>query len=505
MHQGSSQLTVGIREGDVIAGKYRVERILGQGGMGVVVAARHIQLDTRVAIKFLLPEMLTNREAVGRFAREARAAVKITSEHVARVLDVGTLQTGAPYMVMEFLEGGDLGGWLRQYGALPIEQAAEFVLQACVAIADAHALGIVHRDLKPANLFCVRRTDGQLTIKVLDFGISKATDMTASSSGMAMTRSSAIMGSPLYMSPEQMQSPREVDALTDIWALGVVLFELLTRRVPFGGETYGEIAVKVATQGPPSLRELRPEVPAGLEAVVHRCLQADKGNRYRNVAELAVALSPFAPLHGKSYVERVTGIIHVAGLSATARSVTPSPQLHSSSERPQTIAPVGRTAPGVAVGLKRTATVAGVLGVVAVGVAIAFAVPSKKPSAGAAPPLEAHSSSANPSTPEPTALAPESPVAAPVGSTSAAASVSGAAVSPPAPTLVSPVASPSRALALGPPSKGRGSDPGSTGPSSNPIATSPAATQPREVPPPPRPPPPPSPADLDPLWRLKTK
>jgi len=166
---------VGVREGDVLAGKYRIEKILGAGAMGVVVAAHHIQIDEKVAIKFLLPDALSNEEAVARFAREARAAVKIKSEHVARVSDVGTLENGAPYMVVEFLEGGDLSSWLRQRGALPIEQATEFMLQACEAMADSHGLGIVHWDLKPANLFCIRRSDGLLSIKVLDFGISKVT------------------------------------------------------------------------------------------------------------------------------------------------------------------------------------------------------------------------------------------------------------------------------------------------------------------------------------------
>src|SRR3954465_531507 len=164
-----------VHEGQILAGKFRIERVLGQGGMGVVVAATHLQLDQRVALKFLLPEALSNPEAVERFAREARAAVKIKSEHVARVADVGTLESGAPYMVMEYLEGSDLATWLQQRGKLPVEQAIEFVLQACEAIAEAHALGIVHRDLKPANLFVIQRADGVLAVKVLDFGISKAT------------------------------------------------------------------------------------------------------------------------------------------------------------------------------------------------------------------------------------------------------------------------------------------------------------------------------------------
>jgi serine/threonine protein kinase len=191
--QGGSNSAAGVREGDVLAGKYRVERVLGVGGMGVVVAAHHLQLNSKVALKFLLPDALHDSEAVARFAREAQAAVKIQSEHVARVTDVGTLPNGAPYMVMEYLEGEDLAAWIARRGPLPVEQAVEFVLHACVAVADAHALGIVHRDLKPANLFCVRRSDGQLSIKVLDFGISKMTGSSGSPMG-SVTRTSALMG-----------------------------------------------------------------------------------------------------------------------------------------------------------------------------------------------------------------------------------------------------------------------------------------------------------------------
>src|ERR1700733_7006308 len=198
--------------------------------MGIVVAARHVQLDEKVALKFLRPEALADADAVERFAREARAAVKIKSEHVARVIDVGTLPNGAPYMVMEHLDGEDMAAWIKERGALPVEQALDFVLQACVAVADAHALGIVHRDLKPANLFCIRRSDGQLSIKVLDFGISKLTERTTTAQRMAFTKTTASMGSPLYMSPEQMRSSKDVDAQTDIWALAVILFELMTGR-----------------------------------------------------------------------------------------------------------------------------------------------------------------------------------------------------------------------------------------------------------------------------------
>ncbi len=262
----------GVRVGDVIAGKYRVDRLLGVGGMGVVVAAHHLQLDEKVAIKLLRPEAMTTPEAVARFDREARAAVKIKSEHVARIIDVGRLDSGAPFMVMEYLEGTDLAGWLAQHGRLPIDQAVEFVLQACEAIAEAHALGIVHRDLKPANLFCVRRMDGSQSIKVLDFGISKVTGATTGQQPMAMTRTQAVMGSPLYMSPEQLESSKGVDARADIWALGIILYELVTGAVPFQSEMLTELVIRIVASPPPPPRTMRQDVPPALENVILRCL-----------------------------------------------------------------------------------------------------------------------------------------------------------------------------------------------------------------------------------------
>ncbi len=337
----------GVRLGEVLAGKYRVERVLGVGGMGIVVLAHHIQLDEKVALKFLLPGMLGNSESIARFVREARAAVRIKSEHVARVSDVGVLETGAPYMVMEYLEGGDLARWLEQRGALPVDQAVEFVLHACVAVADAHALGIVHRDLKPANLFCVRRSDGQLSIKVLDFGISKLTDPgQGGGPGAAMTKTTGILGSPLYMSPEQMQSAKKVDTRTDLWALGIVLFELLVGRTPFVAPSVMELAIQIANDAPPSVRSFRPEVSAELEAVILRCLEKDPGRRYRNVGELAVALLAFCPKRGKASVERISGIIQSAGLSQSALDLPLTPPFQATQKSETTLDPVGQTAAG---------------------------------------------------------------------------------------------------------------------------------------------------------------
>jgi serine/threonine-protein kinase len=332
----TQSIDTGVRPGDVLAGKYRVEQVLGVGGMGVVVAAHHIQLDEKVALKFLLPSALSNAEAIARFEREARAAVKIKSEHVARVSDVGKLENGSPYMVMEYLAGSDLAGRLEKLGPLPIEEAVEFVLQACEAIAEAHALGIVHRDLKPANLFCIKRADGRLSIKVLDFGISKLTTQ-GGGQDVSMTRTTAIMGSPLYMSPEQMQSSKRVDARTDIWAIGIILFELVTGRPPFDAEVVTELIIKIATSPPLAVRSLRADVPEGLEQIIMRCLEKSIEARYRNVGELAVALAPFGPKRARASIERILGTMEAAGMSPAASPDGPALQ----SQAPQAPPPAG--------------------------------------------------------------------------------------------------------------------------------------------------------------------
>ncbi|MBX3188496.1 MAG: protein kinase [Labilithrix sp.] len=270
--------------GETIAAKYKIERVLGQGGMGVVVAARHLELDERVAIKFLVGE--PSEAAVDRFLREARAAAKVKGEHVCRVFDFGRLESGEPYIVMEHLEGTDLARKLEREGHQPPDVVVGWVVEACDALAEAHALGIVHRDLKPANVFLANRPDGSTVAKVLDFGISKLPR------AEAMTRTAATMGSPAYMSPEQMESSRDVDARSDVWSIGVMMYELLAGAPPFVGESMVQLALMVREREP---KPLEGDLPEGLSFVVMKCLAKKPEDRFESVAELASALTPFAP------------------------------------------------------------------------------------------------------------------------------------------------------------------------------------------------------------------
>jgi serine/threonine protein kinase len=299
-------MTMPVKQGDVLAGKYRVEHVLGEGGMGVVVCARHMQLESLVALKFMLPQAAEDKESVGRFLREARAAARLRGEHVARVTDVGTLETGAPYLVMEYLDGKDLAASLAADGRPSIPQAAEYIVQACEALEEAHTRGIVHRDIKPSNLFLTKKPNGQPSIKVLDFGISKLAPSGASSGAGASlnaTSTKAVFGSPLYMAPEQMRSAAKVDARADVWSLGATLYELLTGRVPFLAESIMELCLKVAQEPPDPLREIRPDVPAELEAIVTRCLSKDPAARFASAADLSVALTPYAVKRRPSMVD----------------------------------------------------------------------------------------------------------------------------------------------------------------------------------------------------------
>jgi serine/threonine protein kinase/tetratricopeptide (TPR) repeat protein len=296
-----------VREGEIVAGKYRVEGILGAGGMGVVVAARHLQLKQPVAIKFLLSATLSGADGIARFLREAESAARIQSEHVARVLDMATLDDGTPYMVMEFLAGRDLAQLLDERGPLPLEEAVGYVLQASEGIASAHAAGIVHRDLKPSNFFLAEGA-GRSIVKVLDFGLSKVR-ASSPAEDAKLTHSAAILGSPLYMSPEQMTSAKDVDERTDIWSLGASLFQLVTGQAPFPGESITEVVSKVLYKEPPSASMLRADLPPAFAEALARSLEKDRDRRYGSVAEFAAALAPFGPPHSDLALERIAQLL----------------------------------------------------------------------------------------------------------------------------------------------------------------------------------------------------
>ncbi len=299
------------RPGQVIAGKYRVDGVIGSGGMGVVLGATDTSLGRAVAIKFLSPHKARREGAVPRFLREARAAAAIQSEHVVRVFEVGTAPNGAPYIVMEQLRGSDLSHELQLRGPLPIPLAVDHLLQACEALGEAHGRGIVHRDLKPQNLMVAQRPDGSPCVKILDFGISKAIEEGAPN----LTSTDQVMGTPLYMSPEQVRSLKNVDHRSDVWALGSILFELVTGRPIFEAPSASALCAMIAMDPPIPLRARLPSAPPGLEAVILRCLHKDPAGRFQDVAQLAEALAPFGTERGRASATRVSRVVRSSGSS----------------------------------------------------------------------------------------------------------------------------------------------------------------------------------------------
>ncbi|MGA2449335.1 MAG: protein kinase [Polyangiaceae bacterium] len=320
--EGSESAAKAFSKGSIIADKYEIEHLLGQGGIGVVVVAKHLALNKRVAIKYLKPKALANESIVQRFVREARLTAQITSEHTVRVHDVGTLLDAGPYMVMEYLVGEDLGKVL-QSGSLPIERAVDYILQACDALAEAHSLRIVHRDIKPENLFLAQRALHVPILKVIDFGISKMA-LAPEEEGQ-WARETAVgerFGTPLYMSPEQLRATAGVDHRTDIWSLGVVLHELLVGSPPFEGQDLPRLCASILTTPPVRISSVRPSVPSALESIVQRCLEKDPQRRFRNVAEFAQELAPFGPPSSEERVSRIREMIRHAGGSVDPPGAT---------------------------------------------------------------------------------------------------------------------------------------------------------------------------------------
>jgi serine/threonine protein kinase len=298
--------------GDMVDGRYRIECYLGGGGMASVYRATHVVLEQSVAIKVVSPSIRELPGMAQRFLREARAATQLKSEHVARVSDVGTMADGAPYMVMEYLDGRDLDAMVEGGEEVSVEDAVDYVLQACEALAEVHGLGIVHRDLKPANLFLTKGADGLPCVKLIDFGISRTDSPLASKDLAKLTQPDTVMGSPRYMSPEQMESAGKADSRSDIYGTGAVLYELLTHKCPHEGETFMDIYA-AATLGPPAApSSLRSGIPHGLDEVILRCLRIDPNERFADTAELAFALAPFGPDGSVARAEAIARILEAA-------------------------------------------------------------------------------------------------------------------------------------------------------------------------------------------------
>lgn len=374
--ESDSALPLQIHAGDMFAGKYRVERVLGRGGMSVVVAAWHPGLGQKVALKLLATPAEIAPEAVTRFFREARAAASLRSEYSARVVDVDVDDMGRHYIVMEHLEGLDLGDLYRQADALPVETCVGYVLHACEAIAEAHALGIIHRDLKPENLFLTHRVDGTPLIKVLDFGVSKLLNPTSVHGGDSGTSTAnMVLGTPNYMSPDQIRTPGSIDGRSDVWSLGVILFELLTRRVPFEGDTVPDVLAAVLTSEPPAPSALRAAVPWELSAIVLRCLEKDVDQRWASVGLLAQALRVWAPawaLEAASRAARISGVADSCAPAAASEGAWHGSSRHpASAPREDASARVEAWAARRRVQLSLAALAVSVTGLSAIGLIVA--------------------------------------------------------------------------------------------------------------------------------------
>jgi len=324
----NSQFPTGPREedmpeGESLAGKYRVERVLGAGGMGVVVRVTPLEGEGLFALKFLRPSVARDPVAAKRFLREAAAAGRIESPHVVKISDVGELASGTPYLVMEYLEGATLDERLAAEPRLPLEQACDLALQIAQGLAAAHAMGVIHRDIKPANLYVLRGPDGEDLLKIADFGVSKILDPDGPE-GQALTRTQTSIGSPLYMAPEQMRSARTADARADQWSLGAVLYRMVSGHLPFDAKSLPRLCVQVLTADFVPVATRCPELPAEFAAAVERCFRLEPAERYADVAELAEALVPFAGPGGSVRANRCRAILRAGG---PARTTGPRPEV----------------------------------------------------------------------------------------------------------------------------------------------------------------------------------
>ena len=307
--------------GQILDSKYRIVRIIGEGGMGAVYEGENTLIARRVAIKVLHGASKENEQAMARFEREAQAAGRIGSDHILEVLDLGTLEDGSRYMVMEYLDGEPLAGRIEKLGRMTPAQIATLMAQALRGLQSAHDAGIIHRDLKPDNIYILKEKAGRPDfVKIIDFGISKFSLL---GSDMNMTRTGAVMGTPYYMSPEQAKGSNQVDPRSDVYAIGVIMYEALTGKVPFDGDTFNELMFKIVLSEPPSLTDVVPEIDPNFAAIVNKAMARELGERYSSAEELRNVLEAYVegrPVPGPA----------IAGAGAPAPAQPGAAQAHSS-------------------------------------------------------------------------------------------------------------------------------------------------------------------------------